>query len=44
MIIKMFKELGKRLDEQSEELKVLSKEFKNIYKKNQRDEQTITEI
>ena len=35
MIIKMIKELGKRMDEQSEKLEVFNKEFENI-KNNQR--------
>lgn len=37
MIMKMFKELGRRLDEHSEKLEVFNKELKNI--KRNKDEE-----
>ena len=43
MIIKMFKELRRRLDEQSEKLEVFNKEFKNIKKNQTEMKNTMTE-
>ena len=44
MIIKMLKELGRRMDKQSEKLDVLNKELENIKKNQTEMKTTITEI
>ena len=44
MIIKMFKELGRRLDEQSEKLEVSNRELQNTRKSQTEMQNTITEI
>ena len=44
IIIKMFKELRRRLDEQSEKLKVFNKELENIKRKQKEIKNIITEI
>ena len=44
MIVKMFKGLGRRLDEQIEKLNVLNKELENIKKNQTEMKNTITEM